>query len=116
MLVNTVIWSLRSVGDANVHQFRELIDVLIALILERDLGAVVLRAADQLLIDVRNLLQGVVGLLHIVGDSLVGLAAKRLDFSSRAIELLRQGLRGADRLALRRSRNLGLSIRPGRRS
>ena len=58
----------------------------------------------QLLIYFRDLLQGVVGLLHVAGDALVGLAAQRLNALRRAVELLRQRLSRADRLALRRGR------------
>src|SRR6185437_635030 len=78
--------------------------VLIALVLERGRRAVVRPVSKQLLIDIRDLLQVVVGLLYIVGNSLVGLTAKRLDAGGRAVELLRQGLRAADGLVLGRER------------
>jgi hypothetical protein len=89
---------------ANVQQFRDLVDGLVALILERGGGAVVGVGPRDMLVDVGNLLQGIVDLLHVVGNGLIRLGAKSLNARGCAVQLLHQGLGRIDGCGLDQNR------------
>ena len=88
-------------ADVDVHQLRELGDSLVALILQRRRGGVLRRRRRQLLVDLRDRLHGRIGLRNPGGDTLLGLAAQRLNAAAHGIEVLRQLLRRAERRGLR---------------
>jgi hypothetical protein len=85
-----------ALDDADVHQLCELVDGLVALVLEHGRGIVVRTAGGQLLIDAGDLLQCLVGQYDVVGNAEISLAAQRLHAVGHAVELLRQRLRGAE--------------------
>ena len=97
------------VDDANVHQLRQLIDILVALVLQgcgRSIGGV---AASKLGVEIDDLLHRRIGGVDRRIEPGFRLAAQRLDAGRHAVELLRQRLRGIEHADPRR-----LAVRAGR--
>ena len=108
-LVNTVTWLLTVGDDPNVHQLRQLIDVLVALVEQRRRRCVGPAVVLQLVVDDRDLLHRIVGGGDGIVDAGLGVGAQVLDALRGGVELLRQRLRGIDDADARRRR-----IRTGR--
>ena len=80
--------------DPDVHQLREIVDGVVALIHQRCGSVVVRRKALQLRIEFRDLRQVVIGLNDRSPDVLLRVRTQRLNSLRRGIQLLRQRLRG----------------------
>ena len=89
-------------SDADVHQLRQQVDRLIALIHQRRGGRVGWLQSPQLGVDLRDLGHRGIGLTHRNVDVLLGIGTQRLNALRRRIELLRQRLRRRHRRDLRR--------------
>ena len=95
----------------DVHQCRQLGDVLIALVQQRRRRRVGLAVVLELVVDERDLGHRVVRRDDGIVDAHLGVGAKVLNALGRRVERLRHGLRGAHRTDPRR-----LRVRAGRQS
>ncbi len=82
-----------AVDDANIHQLRQLVDILVALVLQRRGRGIVGAGALQLGVELGDLLHRIVGGVDRRVEPVLRLAAQRLDAVRHAVELLRQRLR-----------------------
>lgn len=80
--------------DLDVDQLRKLVDIGIALVLQRGRRRVLRRHQAELAVERRDLLHRVVRLLHGVGKLEFGLAAQRLDVGGHPVQGLRELLTG----------------------